>query len=83
MVAEGSADVYPRLGPTSLWDTAAAQCVVEQAGGRVIRLTGEPLDYGNVSEILNPFFIVHGRSDVNWAKLFSGEIEPKKFINAI
>jgi 3'(2'), 5'-bisphosphate nucleotidase len=81
MVAEGSADVYPRLGPTSLWDTAAAQCVVEQAGGRVIRLTGEPLDYG--SEILNPFFIVHGRSDVNWAKLFSGEIEPKKFINAI
>jgi 3'(2'), 5'-bisphosphate nucleotidase len=60
MVAEGSADVYPRLGPTSLWDTAAAQCVVEQAGGRVVKLTGEPLGYGDVSEILNPFFVVHG-----------------------
>jgi len=71
MVAEGSADVYPRLGPTSLWDTAAAQCVVEQAGGQVIKLTGEPLGYNNVTEILNPFFIVHGRSNMNWVKLFT------------
>lgn len=81
MVAEGGADVYPRLGPTSLWDTAAAQCVVEQAGGKVIKLAGGPLDYGNVSEILNPFFIVHGRSDVDWTKLFSKNIalmEPSK-----
>ena len=71
MVAEGSADVYPRLGPTSLWDTAAAQCVVEQAGGQVIKLTGEPLGYHDVAEVLNPFFIVHGRSDINWTELFS------------
>ena len=70
MVAEGSADVYPRLGPTSLWDTAAAQCVVEQAGGRVIKLTGESLGYGEVSEILNPFFVVHGQSSMDWATLF-------------
>ena len=74
MVAEGSADVYPRLGPTSLWDTAAAQCVVEQAGGRVVKLTGESLGYGDVSEILNPFFVVHGRSDVDWTELFSGDL---------
>lgn len=79
MVAEGSADVYPRLGPTSLWDTAAAQCIVEQAGGRVVKLTGEPLDYGDTSEILNPFFIVHGQSDVDWAKLFSRDFAPKHF----
>ena len=71
MVAEGSADVYPRLGPTSLWDTAAAQCVVEQAGGQVVKLTGEPLVYGDVSRTLNPYFIVHGRSNVNWTELFS------------
>jgi 3'(2'), 5'-bisphosphate nucleotidase len=77
MVAEGSADVYPRLGPTSLWDTAAAHCVVEQAGGRVVKLTGEPLGYGDVSEILNPFFVVHGRSDVDWAELFSGDFTAK------
>lgn len=79
MVAEGSADVYPRLGPTSLWDTAAAQCIVEQAGGRVIRLTGESLGYGDVSETLNPFFVVHGRSDMDWAKLFAGDSAPKYF----
>jgi 3'(2'), 5'-bisphosphate nucleotidase len=72
LVADGSADVYPRLGPTSLWDTAAAQCVVEQAGGRVIRLTGEPLSYAEPSVILNPFFVVHGKSAVNWADLLKG-----------
>lgn len=77
MVAEGSADVYPRLGPTSLWDTAAAQCIVEQAGGRVVKLTGESLDYGDTSEILNPFFIVHGQSDLDWTELFSGDFAPK------
>jgi len=76
MVAEGRADVYPRLGPTSLWDTAAAQCVVEQAGGRVVKLSGGALGYGDVSEILNPFFVVHGRSDVNWTELFSGDFAP-------
>ncbi len=69
LVAEGSADVYPRLGLTSLWDTAAAQCVVEQAGGRVIRLTGEPLSYADPSVTLNPFFVVHGKSAANWTDL--------------
>lgn len=69
LVAEGSADVYPRLGLTSLWDTAAAQCVVEQAGGRVIRLTGEPLSYADPSVTLNPFFVVHGKSAADWVDL--------------
>jgi 3'(2'), 5'-bisphosphate nucleotidase len=57
MVAEGSADLYPRLGPTMEWDTAAAQCVVEQAGGRVTTLTNTPLQY-NKANLLNPFFMV-------------------------
>ena len=56
-VAEGSADVYPRLGPTSEWDTAAAQAIVEAAGGHVLTLSGEPLRYGK-PEILNPSFVV-------------------------
>ena len=71
LVAEGSADVYPRLGPTSLWDTAAAQCVVEQAGGKVVQLSGEPLGYGNLAVILNPFFVVHGQSGQDWPALFA------------
>jgi len=73
VVADGSADVSPRLGPTSLWDTAAAQCVVEQAGGKVVRLTGEPLCYGDPSAILNPFFVVHGCSDMDWSALFAAD----------
>jgi 3'(2'), 5'-bisphosphate nucleotidase len=57
MVAEGAADLYPRLGPTMEWDTAAAQCVVEQAGGRVTTLENTPLQY-NKENLLNPFFMV-------------------------
>jgi 3'(2'), 5'-bisphosphate nucleotidase len=72
LVAEGSADIYPRLGPTSLWDTAAAQCVVEQAGGAVIRMSGEPLAYADTSAILNPFFMVHGRSATDWPGMLQG-----------
>ena len=60
LVAEGSADVYPRLGPTCLWDTGAAQAVVEQAGGRVETLEGQPLSYANPHEKLNPHFVVWG-----------------------
>ena len=65
LVADGSADLYPRLGPTSLWDTAAAQCVVEQAGGTVATLTGEPLGYDDPSSVLNPSFVVYGRGSPN------------------
>ncbi|WP_457569704.1 3'(2'),5'-bisphosphate nucleotidase CysQ [Desulfurobacterium sp.] len=58
LVAEGAADVYPRIAPTMEWDTAAGQAVVEAAGGRVINYeTGEPLIY-NKRDLLNPYFIV-------------------------
>jgi 3'(2'), 5'-bisphosphate nucleotidase len=70
LVAEGKADLYPRLGPTSEWDTAAAQCVVEVAGGRVTDLENRPLRY-NKESILNPFFIVSGPGERNWAELLS------------
>ncbi|HRD65610.1 MAG TPA: 3'(2'),5'-bisphosphate nucleotidase CysQ [Candidatus Competibacter sp.] len=66
-VAEGSADVYPRLGPTSEWDTAAAQAIVEVAGGRVVSAeTGEPLRYNTRESLLNPHFIVYGDGGRNW-----------------
>ena len=55
-VAEGSADVYPRLSPTSRWDTAAAQAVLEGAGGYVFDTAGIRLRYDN-SDVLNPSFI--------------------------
>ena len=74
VVAEGRADIYPRLGPTSEWDTAAAQAVVEQAGGQVLKLDGKPLSYNEKSEILNPFFMVVGPADRDWLALLpSGE----------
>ncbi|HJM77793.1 MAG TPA: inositol monophosphatase family protein, partial [Candidatus Thalassarchaeaceae archaeon] len=57
-VAEGSADLYPRFGPTSCWDIAAAHAVVEAAGGIVVDPTGNTLDYDIVDEILNPYFLV-------------------------
>jgi 3'(2'), 5'-bisphosphate nucleotidase len=74
VVAEGNADVYPRLGPTSEWDTAAAQAVVEQAGGQVLELDGKPLTYNKKEEILNPHFMVIGPADRDWlASLDDGE----------
>jgi 3'(2'), 5'-bisphosphate nucleotidase len=65
-VAEGKADIYPRLGLTSEWDTAAAQAVVEQAGGQVLELDGKPLLYNKKAEILNPYFLVIGPTDHDW-----------------
>jgi 3'(2'), 5'-bisphosphate nucleotidase len=65
LVADGSADVYPRLGPTMEWDTAAAQCVVEAAGGRVTDLHGRPLQY-NKASLLNPWFMVTGAGNRDW-----------------
>jgi len=60
LVAEGTADVYPRFAPTMEWDTAAGQAIVEHAGGAVLKYeTGVPLRY-NKENLLNPWFIVKG-----------------------
>ncbi len=66
LVAAGDADVYPRLGPTSEWDTAAAQAVVENAGGHVVDLDGKRLMYNMKPDPLNPSFIVYGDESVDW-----------------
>lgn len=67
LVAEGAAHLYPRLGPTSEWDTGAAQAVVEAAGGKVtiiedatdaLKPDAEPLRYNQKESVLNPYFLV-------------------------
>lgn len=58
-IAEGRADIYPRLGPTCEWDTGAAHAVLAAAGGTVTRLDGSPLRYGK-EDVLNPWFIAAG-----------------------
>jgi 3'(2'), 5'-bisphosphate nucleotidase len=63
LVAEGSVDIYPRLSPTSEWDTAAGQCIVEQAGGTVIDLQGNPLRYNAKASLLNPMFLAIGNNN--------------------
>jgi 3'(2'), 5'-bisphosphate nucleotidase len=65
LVAEGRAHLYPRLGPTMEWDIAAAQCVVEEAGGMVTDLSGQRLRYNKVS-LENPHFIVCGHPPFPW-----------------
>ena len=60
-IAQGDADYYPRLGPTCEWDTAAAQAVVEAAGGQVVTLDGHRLAYGK-QDVLNPHFLVTGQA---------------------
>lgn len=67
LVAEGKADVYPRLGPTSEWDTAAAQAVVEAAGGKVTDTNMNPLIYNTKESFLNPYFFVFGDTSVDWS----------------
>jgi len=71
LVAEGKADFYPRLGLTSEWDTAAAQAVVEAAGGRVTTLEGKPLPYNRKESLLNSHFLVYGDTSRDWAALLS------------
>jgi len=57
LLAKGEAQLYPRFTPTSEWDTAAGQAILEAAGGAVLMLDGKPLTYGRGGDHLNPFFI--------------------------
>src|ERR1043166_2106401 len=68
LVAEGSADIYLRDVPTMEWDTAAAQCVVEAAGGQILTLDGRPLRYGKPS-LKNPSIVTVGDSGLDWKAL--------------
>ncbi|GAA0887945.1 3'(2'),5'-bisphosphate nucleotidase CysQ [Rhodanobacter soli] len=66
LIARGEADVYLRLGLTSEWDTAAAQCVLDEAGGAVLDLVGLPFRYNRGESLLNPEFIAVGDGSIDW-----------------
>ncbi len=68
LVAEGNADLYPRLSPTAEWDTAAAHCIVEQAGGFLRQTNGSELLYNTKNSLLNPDFLVFTDMDLKWLK---------------
>lgn len=63
LIAEGKAQIYPRLAPTYLWDTAASHAVINIAGGRVRQLNGEELKYEPEKEMKNPFFVATTAND--------------------
>lgn len=69
LVAEGAVDCYLRLGPTGEWDTAATQCIVEEAGGRILSTQLEPLSYNERETLENPNFIVLGDADLPWNEI--------------
>ncbi len=73
LIAAGEADIYPRFGPTSEWDTAAAQAILESAGGRMIDLAGRPLRYNTKDELLNPHFLAFGDQRRDWLAPFRNE----------
>jgi 3'(2'), 5'-bisphosphate nucleotidase len=64
LVAEGQADLYPRFGPTSEWDTAAGQALLEAAGGHVTRLDGHRLRYNCRDSVINGDFLAFGHPSV-------------------
>ena len=66
LVAEGLADIYPRFGPTSEWDSAAAQCIVEESGAIVVDTDFNTLEYNTKESLLNPSFLVIADKDFNW-----------------
>lgn len=69
MVAEGHADIYPRLALTSEWDTGAAQAVLEAAGGILTDVDHEVYRYNQKEDILNPFFFAIGDKAYPWHEI--------------
>lgn len=61
LIAEGKADVYPRMGPTMEWDIASGHIIITESGGSVFRLDNTPLNY-NKPELLNPWFVAKSES---------------------
>ncbi|MCJ2378874.1 3'(2'),5'-bisphosphate nucleotidase CysQ [Vibrio sp. ZSDZ34] len=72
LVAEGAVDCYLRLGPTGEWDTAATQCIVEEAGGTILTTHLEPLSYNLRETLENPNFIVIGDRALPWDDILIG-----------
>ena len=74
-IAEGKADVFMRIGITGEWDTGASQCIVEEAGGRILAANFEPLTYNQRKTLENPDFVVMGDQRVPWQEIVQYEKE--------
>jgi 3'(2'), 5'-bisphosphate nucleotidase len=61
LLAAGKAHLHPRYGTTMEWDTAAPQIILEEAGGKVLKINGNPLDYNQKADLKNPDFIAYGK----------------------
>jgi 3'(2'), 5'-bisphosphate nucleotidase len=77
LLAAGEADLYPRLGRTMEWDTAAGDAVLRAAGGATLTLDGRPLAYGKrlpgqPDDLANPHFVCHGNAPESWRGLLTG-----------
>lgn len=68
LIAEGLADLYPRFGPTGEWDTAAAQIIVEEAGGQITDMSLRPLRYNARPILINPDFFAFGDISRDWSQ---------------
>ncbi|WP_338290372.1 3'(2'),5'-bisphosphate nucleotidase CysQ [Planctobacterium marinum] len=68
-IAEGKADVFLRIGITGEWDTGAPQCIVSEAGGKILSAEFEPLTYNRRKSLLNPDFVVLGDQRVDWEQI--------------
>ncbi len=77
LIAAGEADIYPRFGPTSEWDTAAAQCILEEAGGMITDINLQPLRYNTKESLLNPDFLAFGDVSHDW----SGYLQSKSALH--
>ena len=76
-IAEGRADIYPGFSQTCEWDTAAAQCVLERAGGGIVDLTGMPLTYNNKQHVNNPHFVALGDPHLSWRHHLPESLSPR------
>ena len=68
LIAEGEADLYPRFGPTGEWDTAAAQAIMEEAGGHMTDMQLRPLRYNARPVLINPDFFAFGDASHDWSQ---------------
>jgi 3'(2'), 5'-bisphosphate nucleotidase len=71
LIAEGKADLYPRFGPTGEWDTAAAQIIIEEAGGQMTDMQLRPLRYNARPVLINPDFFAFGDVHRDWSRYLS------------
>ncbi|MFT2092235.1 3'(2'),5'-bisphosphate nucleotidase CysQ [Paraglaciecola sp. 2405UD69-4] len=72
-IAEGKADLFLRFGVTGEWDTGASQCIIVEAGGKVLAHDFEPLSYNERTSVINPDFFITGDQSVDWLNIVKQE----------